>query len=96
MNTKKWFKYSYMTTLFGWFPFMWLSVWGSYTSSTGAIVAIIGLLMCMFGSLGFLSLMRFNEGFFKSLDELEKEKALYKEERHRLEKKVQEFIKKTE
>jgi hypothetical protein len=96
MNTKKWFKYSYMTTLLGWLPFSWLSVWGSFTSPTGAIVAVIGLCMCMFGSLALLSLFGDNERFFKSIDELEKEKQFYKEERQRLEKKIQEFIKKTE
>ena len=96
MNTKKWFKYSYMTMMLAWFPYVWLSIWGSHDRRVGAIVAIIGIFVCMVGSLSMLSFLQYNEGIFKSIDELEKEKEFYKEERYRLEKKIQEFINKTE
>lgn len=92
MNTKLWFYISYMTTMVGWFPFMWVSVYASWNREVGAFVLCIGILVCMFGALSMLFMMGKDE-LFKSMDELGEEKQKYIEARKKLEQKIDEFIK---
>jgi hypothetical protein len=90
MKYKTWLKISFYSLLLGWFPFMWLSVWGSWSRVVGVFVLSFGVILCAFGSMMMLPLLR-HEDLFKSIDELEEERMKYHEARKRLEKKIMEI-----
>jgi hypothetical protein len=90
MKSKIWTQVSYLILLLGWFPFMWLSIYGSWNREIGVFIAIGGLCLCMFSSMMTLPLLR-NNDLFKSIDELEEERMKYHEARKKLEKKILEL-----
>ena len=78
MTNKGLFKFSFILLQLGWFPFMWLSVWGSWNREWGVVVLLVGLLICMLGAISAIPLMQ-KDDLFKTIDELEKERAELKE-----------------
>ncbi len=88
---KKSARIAFFTLTFGWFPFMWLSLWGSKQSpDTGFIIFAIGLVMCLLSSYMLSATFR-NEALFKTLEELEAEKYKLYVTRKKLEKKISEL-----
>lgn len=73
---KKWFKFGFLSLLFGWFPFMWIAVWGSWNRDIGIIVLLIGIFFCFMGTLSILPLLM-NDDLFKKIEQLEEEKLKY-------------------
>ena len=90
MKYKTLLKTSFYSLLFGWFPFVWLSVWGSTNKEFGIIVSSVGVVLCFVGSMTMLPLLK-HEDLFKSIDELEEERMKYYEARKKLEKKIMEL-----
>lgn len=90
IKNKTWFKIAFYSLLFGWFPFMFVAVWGSWNRDMGVIVACVGILLCMFGSIMMLPILKDND-LFKSIDELNEERVKYYEAIKRLEQKITEL-----
>lgn len=88
MKYKTWLKISFYSILYGWFPFMWLCVWGLWqTTEIRFAVVMIGLTFCLSGSMLILPLIK-NSDLFKSIEDLEEERMKYSEARKRLEQKI--------
>jgi len=87
MKNKIWHNIAFYSLLLGWFPFMWLSVWGSWNREIGVIVLLVGILICIFGSMMVMPLLK-NNDLFKSIDQLDEERAKYYEATKRLEEKI--------
>ncbi len=90
MKYKTWLKISFYSLLLGWFPFVWFSLWGSLNKEIGGIVFLVGIVLCVFGSMMMLPLIKHRD-LFKSIDELEEERMKYYEARKKLEKKIMEL-----
>ncbi len=90
MKYKTWLQISFYSVLWGWFPFMWLSVWGSMNRDIGVYVSLAGVVLCMFGFIMITPLLK-HEDLFKSIDDLEEERKRYHEARKKLEKKIMEL-----
>jgi hypothetical protein len=90
MKYKTWLMISFYSLLFGWLPFMFLSVWGRWNREVGMFVCSFGVILCVVGTMTMMPLLR-DEDLFKSIDELEEERMKYYEARKRLEKKIMEL-----
>jgi hypothetical protein len=91
MKYKTWLIVSFYSIVFGWFPFMWVCAWGIWqTAEIRVAIMMIGLLLCLFGLMLILPIIR-NSDLFKSIEELEEERMKYHEARKRLEKKITEL-----
>lgn len=89
-KSKIWYYLAFYSLLLGWFPFMFLAAWGSWDRERGVIVMLVGLGLCVFGSMMIMPLMR-NNDLFKSIDELEEERQRYYQARKKLENKIVEI-----
>jgi hypothetical protein len=82
--------------MFGWFPFMFISAWGSkLAEGYGLSIAMIGFFICIVG--GFISLSFGGQSYdniWKSFEELEKEIEKHKTSRMEYEKARDRFIRK--
>jgi membrane protein implicated in regulation of membrane protease activity len=87
MKYKTWLMISFYSLLFGWFPFMFLSVWGSWNREVEMFVFSFSVILCVVGTMTMMPLLR-DQDLFKSIDELEEERMKYYEARKRLEKKI--------
>ena len=90
MKNKTWAKIAFYSVLLGWFPFMFVCAWGMWLDvEYRLIIALVGLVLCMFGTM--MSSILKDDKLFKSIDELEKEKHKYYEATQRLNKKIKEL-----
>ncbi len=84
-------QFAFIVLTMGWFPFMFLSIWGSNQSADIRFtITFLGLFMCSLSSL-VLSQVFGNSKIFQSLEELEIERNKLYEVRKRLEKKIMEL-----
>lgn len=83
MFSRTWAKAAIYLLILGWFPFIWLSVYGSWNREIGVIVAAVGIIILISGSMLTMPLLK-DEDLFKSIEELEKERALLSDARKRL------------
>ena len=90
MRTKIWARIAFTCLILGWFPFMWLSIYASWHREVGLIVLLVGLCLCLFGSLMILPILK-DEDLFKSIDELDEARRKYYEATERLNKKIKEL-----
>ena len=90
MKTKIWTRIAFTFLFLGWFAFMWVSAYASWNKKLGLIVALVGLCLCIFGSINLLRIIRDND-LFKSIDELDKARRKYYEATERLNKKIKEL-----
>jgi hypothetical protein len=90
MKYKTWLKISFYSLLFGWFPFIWFSLWGSSNRDIGVFVLSFGVILCVAGTMTMLPLLKHRD-LFKSIDELEEERMKYYEASIKLEKKLMEL-----
>ena len=90
MKTKIWTRIAFICLTLGWFPFMWVSIYASWHRELGLIVALVGLCLCIFGSMMIIPILKDND-LFNSIDELDKAKNKYYEATQRLNKKIKEL-----
>jgi hypothetical protein len=90
MTTKIWTKIAFTCLLLGWFAFMWVSIYASWNRKLGLIVALVGLCLCVFGSMMMLPIIRDND-LFNSIDKLDEARRKYYEATERLNKKIKEL-----
>jgi hypothetical protein len=88
------YKVAFTTLLLGWFPFMWLAVWGSWDREIGVIILCIGIFFCFVGSVCFLALST-NKVFWMKLDEANEYIEKHKESIRLYEEAKEKLIKKT-
>jgi len=90
MKYKTLLKTSFHSLLFGWVLFVLLNMWGSLNTGIGLIVFLVGVALCVYGSVMMTPLLE-DQDLFKSIDELEEERMKYYEARKKLEKKIMEL-----
>jgi hypothetical protein len=90
MKTKIWTQVAFYTLLFGWVPFLWLSIFGSWNREIGVYIMLFGLLLCLLGTMLMMPILR-NNDLFKYIDELEEERTKLYETRKRLEARIEEL-----
>jgi len=69
---------------------MWIAIYGSWNRDIGAYVLTAGIVLCMFGSIMMIPVLKDGD-LFKSIEELGEERIKYYEARKRLEKKITEL-----
>jgi hypothetical protein len=87
MNYKTWVMISFYSLMIGWLPFMWFAEWASLNKEYGWYVFFVNLFFCMLGSFMMLPILR-NHDLFKSIEELQEERARWYEARRKLEQKI--------
>jgi hypothetical protein len=90
MKSKLWHNIAFYSLLMGWFPFMWLSLFGYSHQEYATFISMGGLLLCVWGSILIMPLMR-NNDLFKSIDQLSEERYKYYEATKRLEEKIKQL-----
>lgn len=68
---KKLYGIALVISTIGWFPFMWLSVYGSWNRYVGVWVLCLGIMLCMFSGLILCSLLT-NRAIWLSQDKYNK------------------------
>lgn len=87
---KNWTRIAFTIMFLGWFPFMWICIYGSYHKELTAIILVVGMTMCAFGAMMMLPILR-NDQLFKTIDELEEARDKYIEATKRLNQKIREL-----
>jgi hypothetical protein len=80
------------TLTIGWFPFMWIAVWGSWHREYAIWVLVLGLFLCIVPSViigGVLS----NKAFWLNQEELDKEVEKFRNAKTKYEKATLELVK---
>ena len=54
---KKLYGIALVISTIGWFPFMWLSIWGSWNREAGMWVLLLGLVLCLFSGIILIGLL---------------------------------------
>lgn len=91
---KNWIRVSFFIIIIGWFPFMWLCLFGANSSTEVRFtIFFIGFLFCIFGGIAFTDLTK-NAGFWKNNEELRSAIARYDLATKKKEEEAQKLIKK--
>jgi hypothetical protein len=64
---KKLYGIALVISTIGWFPFMWLSIWGSWNREAGMWVLLLGLVLCLFSGIILIGLLN-NKALWLSQD----------------------------
>lgn len=91
---KKWITVSFFINTIGWFPFMWLCLFGANSSTEVRLtIFFTGFLLCTISGIAFTDLTK-DAGFWKNNEELRSLISRHKEAIKRKEEETQKLIKK--
>lgn len=76
----------------GWFPFMWIAVWGSWHREYGFLILGLGLILCMSSAL-ILGQILTQKALWLNQEELDKEVQKFKDARGKYEQATLEIVK---
>lgn len=58
--------------ILGWFPFMWISVYGSHHREHSELILFLGIFMCLVGAVGSISIIG-SKSFWLNEERIQKE-----------------------
>jgi hypothetical protein len=80
------------TLTIGWFPFMWIAIWGSWHREYAIWVLILGLFLCIVPSLIIADLLS-NKALWIKQEEFDKELEKFRNAKSKYEKATLELVK---
>jgi hypothetical protein len=79
------------TMTIGWFPFMWVAIWGSWHREYGLWILFLGLILCLSSAL-ILGQVLTQKALWLNQDELDKEIENFKDAKTKYEKATQKLV----
>jgi len=80
------------TITIGWFPFMWVAVWGSWHREYGLWILFLGFILCISSAL-ILGQVLTQKALWLNQDELDKEIQKFKDAKAKYDKAALELVK---
>jgi len=80
------------TLIIGWFPFMWIAIWGSWHREYAVLILVLGLFMCMSSAL-ILGQVFTQKALWLNQEEFDKEVEKFRKAKAKYEKATLELVK---
>ena len=80
------------TLTIGWFPFMWMAIWGSKHKDYAALIVILGLFLCIFSAV-ILCFTLNQKALWLNQEEFDKEVKKFRDAKAKYEKATLELVK---
>jgi hypothetical protein len=80
------------TLTIGWFPFMWIAIWGSWNRDYGVWILCLGLILCISSALILANLLT-QKALWLNQEEFDKEVQKFRDAKTKYEKATLELVK---